>query len=116
MEKLRVYADNAGTTRLSKTALDAMMPYLTEKFGNPSAVYGVGREAKKAVEESREKVAFALGADRERYISPAAGPSRTTGRSAEYRMCFPKRENISLPRLLSTTPSPTRWSRWKSRA
>lgn len=62
MEKLCVYADNAGTTRLSKTSLDAMLPYLTEKFGNPSAVYSVGREAKKTLECAREKVAVAIGA------------------------------------------------------
>ncbi|MCL1829094.1 MAG: cysteine desulfurase NifS [Oscillospiraceae bacterium] len=57
-----VYADNAGTTRLSETALNAMLPYLRDKFGNPSSVYSFGREAKKAVEESREKIAAALDA------------------------------------------------------
>ena len=46
MAKRFVYADNAGTTALSKTALDAMMPYLTDNFGNPSAIYSISREAK----------------------------------------------------------------------
>jgi cysteine desulfurase len=59
----RVYADNAGTTPLSQTALSAMMPYLTEKFGNPSGVYSVGREAKRALDEARGKMAAALGAE-----------------------------------------------------
>jgi cysteine desulfurase len=63
MEKMLVYADNAGTTRMSKTALDAMMPYLIDNFGNPSAVYSVGREAKAALEGAREKTARALGAE-----------------------------------------------------
>jgi cysteine desulfurase len=63
MEKILVYADNAGTTRMSKTALEAMMPYLTDNFGNPSAVYSVGREAKAALEGAREKTARALGAE-----------------------------------------------------
>ena len=58
----RVYADNAGTTALSKTALDAMLPYLTESYGNPSAIYSLGREAKKALESARAKVAKAIGA------------------------------------------------------
>ncbi|MEL4106801.1 cysteine desulfurase NifS [Oscillospiraceae bacterium WX1] len=57
-----VYADNAGTTALSKTALDAMMPYLTDGYGNPSAIYSLGREAKKALEASRAKIAAAIGA------------------------------------------------------
>ena len=59
----RVYADNAGTTPVSQTALSAMMPYLTEKFGNPSGVYSYGREAKKGLEEARAKMAAALGAE-----------------------------------------------------
>lgn len=58
----RVYADNAGTTAMSKTALDAMMPFLTESYGNPSAIYSLGRDAKKALEASRAKVAKAIGA------------------------------------------------------
>ena len=62
MTARRVYADNAGTTALSKTALDAMMPYLTEHYGNPSAIYSVGREAKRALEGARTKVARAIGA------------------------------------------------------
>ena len=59
----RVYADNAGTTPVSQTALSAMMPYLTEKFGNPSGVYSYGREAKKGLEDARAKMAAALGAE-----------------------------------------------------
>ncbi len=58
----KVYADNAGTTQLSKTALDAMMPYLTENFGNPSGIYGVGRDAKRGLEAARETVARCIGA------------------------------------------------------
>lgn len=57
-----VYADNASTTKLSETALKAMMPYLTSSFGNPSSVYGLGRQAKEAVEQSRELISQALGA------------------------------------------------------
>jgi cysteine desulfurase len=57
-----VYADNAGTTAMSKTALDAMMPFLTASFGNPSAVYSAGREAKNALEGARQKIAAAINA------------------------------------------------------
>lgn len=58
----QVYMDNAATTKMKKEVLDEMMPYFTEQYGNPSSIYRVGRESKKAVEEAREKVAKALGA------------------------------------------------------
>ncbi|MBP0990640.1 MAG: cysteine desulfurase NifS [Oscillospiraceae bacterium] len=61
--KRTVYADNSATTKISPKALDAMMPYLTEEYGNPSSIYSKGREAKKAVEEARRKVAKAIGAE-----------------------------------------------------
>ncbi len=68
-----VYADNAGTTALSKTALDAMIPYLTECYGNPSAIYGLGREAKKGLEAARAKVAAAIGAKPEEIYFTGSG-------------------------------------------
>lgn len=58
-----VYLDNAATTRVSKAALDAAMPFLTDGFGNPSSIYSKGREAKKAVELAREKIAGLIGAE-----------------------------------------------------
>lgn len=57
-----VYADNAATTALSKTALDAMLPYLTEQYGNPSSIYKYGRDGKKAIDNARQKIAQAIGA------------------------------------------------------
>ena len=58
-----VYADNAATTCVSKTALDAMMPYLTEFYGNPSSLYAFGQKAAEALTASRETVAACLNAD-----------------------------------------------------
>ena len=58
---MRVYADNAATTRVSKTALDAMMPYFTEVYGNPSSLHSFGQEAKEALENARERIAAHLG-------------------------------------------------------
>ena len=63
MEKRFVYADNAATTKVSQRVLDAMLPYLTEHYGNPSSVYSIARTAKRAIEAAREKVALALGAE-----------------------------------------------------
>lgn len=59
----RIYVDHAATTPIRNEVLEEMMPYLTERFGNPSSIYSYGREAKKAIEEAREKVAKAIGAD-----------------------------------------------------
>ena len=58
----RVYMDNAATTALNKEVLDAMMPYLTDIYGNPSSLHTFGQEAHKAVADAREKVARALNA------------------------------------------------------
>lgn len=58
----KIYADNAATTKLSPKVLDDMMPYLTEIYGNPSSLYSVGAQAKKAVETAREEIAQCLGA------------------------------------------------------
>ena len=55
-----VYFDNAATTRLDDEVLETMMPYLKEHYGNASSIYKLGRESKKAVEESREKIANIL--------------------------------------------------------
>lgn len=58
----RIYFDNAATTSLDPQVLEAMMPYLTEKFGNPSSIYSYGRESRLAVENARKSVAKILNA------------------------------------------------------
>jgi cysteine desulfurase len=68
-----VYADNAGTTALSKTALEAMMPYLTEFYGNPSSIYSLGRKSKTAIETARQKIAAAIGAKAEEIYFTGGG-------------------------------------------
>ncbi|MBE7173792.1 MAG: cysteine desulfurase [Williamsia sp.] len=58
----RIYLDNAATTPLDPVVLEAMMPYLTNKFGNPSSIYSYGRESRLAVENARKTVARLLNA------------------------------------------------------
>lgn len=58
----RIYFDNAATTALDSFVLEAMMPYLTEKFGNPSSIYSYGRETRIAIEMARKSVAKILNA------------------------------------------------------
>ena len=58
-----IYADNAATTAVSPAVLEAMLPYYTECYGNPSSLYALGTAAKKPLEEARAKVAKCLGAE-----------------------------------------------------
>ncbi|QNM05367.1 cysteine desulfurase NifS [Qiania dongpingensis] len=62
MEQL-IYLDNAATTKVNPKVLDAMLPYFSDKFGNPSSVYGFASGNKQAITEARENVAEILGAD-----------------------------------------------------
>jgi cysteine desulfurase len=59
----RIYFDNAATTSLDPLVLEAMMPYLTEKFGNPSTIYSYGRESRMAIEQARKTVAKLIHAN-----------------------------------------------------
>ena len=63
MANKMIYLDNNATTRVAPEVLDAMQPYLSEFFGNPSSAHTLGREMKRVIEESRERVASLLGAD-----------------------------------------------------
>ena len=58
-----VYADNAATTSVSKAALDAMLPYLTDFYGNPSSLYAFGQKATEALQGARETIAKCINAD-----------------------------------------------------
>jgi len=65
-----IYLDHAATTYVKPEVFEAMKPYFCEHFGNASSIYSLGRESKKAIEEAREKVAKALGAEpREIYFT-----------------------------------------------
>lgn len=58
-----IYADNAATTKMSKTAINAMLPYLENLYGNPSSLYEFGQKAKEALEDARSRIAACLNAD-----------------------------------------------------
>lgn len=68
-----IYLDNAATTRMLPEVLDAMLPYLTEYYGNAGSIYGIGRKASKAVERAREQVAHFVGASPEQIIFTSGG-------------------------------------------
>ena len=67
---MRVYADNAATTAMSQTAINAMLPYFNKVYGNPSSLHSTGQEAKEALDAARETVAKCLGCEpREIYFT-----------------------------------------------
>ncbi|MGZ8437287.1 MAG: cysteine desulfurase family protein [Candidatus Limnocylindrales bacterium] len=68
-----IYLDHAATTPLRREALDAMLPYLTEQFGNPSSAHGFGRVARAALDEAHERVARRLKADGREIVFTSGG-------------------------------------------
>lgn len=68
-----IYLDNAATTKTAPEVVDAMLPYFTEYYGNPSTIYGLGSSSKKAVNHSRQTIADALGAKAEEIYFTAGG-------------------------------------------
>ena len=70
---MNVYADNAATTKMSKTAIDAMVPYFENIYGNPSSLHTVGQVAKEALDSAREKVAKCLGCEPREIIFTSGG-------------------------------------------
>ena len=70
---MRIYADNAATTKMSRVAIDAMIPYMEEHYGNPSSLYTIGQEAKEAIESARADVAAVIGAEPREIIFTSGG-------------------------------------------
>lgn len=82
----RIYFDNAATTPLDPEVLDAMLPYLTNHFGNPSSIYSYGRETRLAIENARKSVAKNLGVHpRNIFFTSGGTESNNTAISAAIR-------------------------------
>ncbi len=68
-----IYLDNAATTRTAPEVLEAMLPYFTENYGNPSAIHSLGTAGKKAVNRARRTIAAAIGARPEEIYFTSGG-------------------------------------------
>lgn len=77
MDKRFVYADNAATTRVSERALNAMLPYFTEQYGNASSIYSLGANSARAIIKAREQVAKAIGAAKANEVYFTSGGSES---------------------------------------
>ena len=71
--KTLIYADNAATTKLSDSAFEKMIPFLQEQYGNASSQYSLGKNAKCAIEQAREQIAVAIGADSSEILFTSGG-------------------------------------------
>ncbi len=69
----QIYMDHSSTTPVDAAVTEAMLPYFSNRFGNPSSLYSIGREARRAMEEARQKVADLIGAKKEEIIFTGSG-------------------------------------------
>ena len=69
----RIYLDNAATTPVRREVMEAMIPYFTDKYGNPSSIHSFGREVRRDIDLARERVAAAIGASPEEIVFTAGG-------------------------------------------
>lgn len=97
----RVYLDHAATTPMRSEVLEAMLPYFRDKFGNASTLYLYGREAKKAIDAAREKVASVINADPSRLSLHQVARSQIILQSLGLPGLIRKRVNILSLLLLS---------------
>ncbi len=83
---MQIYADNAATTKTSRTAIDAMLPYMDQIYGNPSSLHSVGQAANEALTKARQEIADCLGCEaREIYITSGGSEADNQAlRSAAY--------------------------------
>ncbi|HBC95537.1 MAG TPA: cysteine desulfurase NifS, partial [Clostridium sp.] len=68
-----IYMDNSATTSVKSEVLEEMLPYFSEMYGNPSSIYSLGNRSKVAVENAREKIAKAIGANPKEIFFTAGG-------------------------------------------
>ena len=89
-----IYLDNNATTRLHPKVLEAMMPFLTDEYANPSSGYRFARAAKHAVTTAREQVAELLGAQPDEIIFTAGGTESDNTALASAAACTPARHHV----------------------
>src|SRR6185503_10687428 len=101
----RVYLDHSATTPVDSRVLEAMMPYLTHRFGNPSSVHSFGQEARAAVDRARREVAELIGARATRLFFYRVAPRPITSRSEVSARLWNSMVATSLLLRLNTHPS-----------
>ena len=93
---MQIYADNAATTKMSKEAIAAMLPYFDQEYGNPSSLHSVGQRANQALQEARARIARQLGCQPQEILFTSGGSEADN-----------QARSTSSPPPLSTTPCST---------
>ena len=114
---MRIYLDNAATTKMSDTAIKAMIPYMNEIYGNPSSLHSVGQEANEALQNARERIAKLLGCE-PKEITFTSGGSEADNQAiiSAAKLGERKEKSISFPPHLSITQFFTPLKSSKSKA
>jgi len=99
-----VYLDNNASTRLAPEALDAMLPYLRDQYGNASSAHSRGREAKKALDRSRETLARVLAASQAECICFTGSGTEAINLAIKGAASAGAGKGTTLSRLPSSTP------------
>ena len=111
MSKL-IYLDNAATTQVYPEVLDAMLPYFTEHYGNPAAIYSFAGESERAVAKARKQIADVIGAKTEEiYFTGGGSESDNWALKATAEAYRARESTLSHPRS-STMRSCTQHSGW----
>ena len=114
MKKI-IYLDNAATTKVAPEVVEAMLPYFTEYYGNPSSVYELAGISKKAVTEGREKVASVIGANpNDIYFTAGGSESDNWALKATYE-AYKSKGNHIITTKMSIMPSCIPVNGWKNR-
>ena len=70
---MRIYADNAATTKMSRVSIDAMLKCMEEEYGNPSSLYALGQQAKEVLEQARKDIAAVINAEPREILFTSGG-------------------------------------------
>lgn len=89
MNKQWIYADHAATTSLSPTARDAMLPWLTDEYGNPSTLYSLARNPRKAIDSARNSIALSIGAKPNEIYFTSCGTESDNWALMGIAFCYP---------------------------
>ena len=93
------YLDNNATTRVLPEVLDAMLPFLTEEYGNPSSAYRLGSRAERALERAREQIAALIGAEPDEIIFTGGGTEGDNTAIESALKAFPSRRHLVISAL-----------------
>ena len=100
-----IYADNAATTAVSKKAVEAMLPYFTQQYGNASSIHTAGQMANKAMQEARADISNILGCEPKELIFTSGGSESDNQAIVSAALLGAKRARSTLsPPKSSTTP------------